>query len=149
MKTYKSQLPEITLKYKKGEAKKVKITSSIDAAALLKTLHDSDTLEIFESTIFVFLNRANTSIGWLKHSSGGSASCIVDIKLIMTTALQCGAHSIVFSHNHPSGNKKASSNDVKVSKNLIEACKVLDMTLLDSIIITNDDYTSLKDEGLI
>ena len=149
MKTYKSSLPEISLKYKKGTQKKVQIRSSVDAAELLRELHDAETFEIFESAIFIFLNRANNTIGWIKHSSGGSASVIIDIKLVMSTALQCGAHGIIFSHNHPSGSTKPSNSDIEVSKKLQAACKTLEMTLLDSIVITMDSFTSLKDESII
>jgi len=59
MKTYKSNLPEITLKYKKGDSKKVKITSSSDAYKMFMEFYDQDTIEINESVIVLYLNHAN------------------------------------------------------------------------------------------
>jgi len=144
-----NNLPEITLKYKAGNTKKVKITSSEAAVKLLKELHDSDTMEIFESVVVVFLNNAGLSIGWTKHSSGGSASAIADVKLILLTALKCGAHNIIVSHNHPSGNLKPSQSDRTFSTNLNRACNAVEMKLFDSIIITTDGSFSFADEGLI
>ena len=96
-------MPEITLKYKKGNTEKVKIGSSKDCFDVFMKFYDQDTIEINESVIVLYLNSANNTIGWHKHSSGGATQTVIDIKLIMITALQCGAKSIILSHNHPSG----------------------------------------------
>lgn len=149
MTEYKSTIPEITLKYKSGNTKKIKVTSSKDAADYMRELYDMDTIEITESAIVLFLNRANNSIGWFKVSQGGITGTVVDIKLILVTALKCGASAIILSHNHPSGQLMPSDADVKLTRRLNEACKMLDISLLDHIIITDKGHTSLADEGLL
>ena len=63
MKTYKSNLPQITLKLKKGEELNCKIMSSKDAADLFRKVWDNDSLLIYESMIVIFLNRQNNTIG--------------------------------------------------------------------------------------
>lgn len=73
----------------------------------------------------MYLNNANNTIGWQKHSSGGMANTVVDIRMIMCTALQCGASSIVLSHNHPSGTLKTSAQDDKLTYKLIKLSAVL------------------------
>lgn len=146
MKEYKSSLPEITLKYKKGDQKKVQITRASDAAELLKTFYDQDIIELTESFIVLFLNRNNNTIGWFKMSQGGLNGTVVDNRLILVTALNCGAHAIIVSHNHPSGNTQPSQADINMTKNLKSACETLDIKLLDHVIITEDNgFYSMAD----
>jgi len=149
-KTYKTKLPEITLKYKKGDYYNVKICSSNDTYDVFQKVFDSDTMEINESFCVLFLNRANNTIGWTKHSSGGAVSCVVDVKLIMVAALQCGAQNIIIAHNHPSGNTQPSQSDIGITKKVKTACETLDINLLDHIIITDaDGFYSFADEGML
>lgn len=145
-KNYKN-IPEITLKYKSGNIEKTKIVSSQDSYKVLKKMFDSDTLEIFEQMIIVFLNNANKTIGWTKHSSGGTAMVVCDPKLILTTALQCGATKLIIAHNHPSGELNPSKADLIMSNRVKEGCNFIGMELLDSLIITAENYYSMADEG--
>ena len=151
MKTYKSNMPELSIKYKSSGLKKVQIRSSDDAFQVLKDMYDADTLEYSESTIIIFLNQANNTIGWTRHTSGGMSSTVVDVKIVMAEALLCGASSIMFSHNHPSGQLFPSPEDVKLTNRLKEACSVLDIRFLDHIIVAGDlsGYYSFADEGRI
>ena len=149
MKNYKSKLPEITLKYKNGTQNKVKITSPEESAKVLRKMYDSDTLEYTESAIAVFLNRANNTIGWIKISQGGISSTIIDRRVLLAAALNCGASAIILSHNHPSGNSKPSHADIQMTKKINEACNIMDIQLLDHVIITEDSYHSMRNEGLI
>jgi len=149
MKTYKSNLPEITLKLKKGEVLKSKICSSKDAADIFKQVWDIDSLEIYESFMVIYLNRANNTIGWYKVSQGGIIGTIIDNRLIFVTALNCLASGIIICHNHPSGNLQPSEADIKVTTKLKDAAKLLDISIIDHIIITVDGYLSMADEGII
>ena len=149
MKTYNSNLPEITLKLKKGETLKAKIKSSNDAAQIFKQIWDVDSLEIYESVICLFLNRANNTIGWFKVSQGGLSGTVIDNKLILSTALKCLASSIIIAHNHPSGNTQPSQADVSVTTKLKTACQTLEISLLDHLIITEESFYSMADEGVI
>ena len=149
MKTYKENLPEITLKYKSGEQKKVKITKSKDSFDVMRLFFDQDTLELTESVIALFLNRSNNTIGWIKISQGGISGTVIDIRLILATALKCAASGIILAHNHPSGNKQPSNNDIQITNKLKEAGNIMDIRLLDHLIITESEYFSMADEGLI
>lgn len=149
MKTYKESLPEITLKYKSGEQKKIKITTSKDSFDIMRLFFDQDTLELTESVIALFLNRSNNTIGWLKVSQGGISGTVIDVRLILATALKCAASSIILAHNHPSGNRQPSDNDIKITNKLKEAGNIMDIRLLDHLIITETEYYSMADEGLI
>jgi len=148
MKTYKSNLPEITLRLKKGETLNVKIKSSKDAAEIFRQIWDVDSLEIFESVICIFLNRANNTIGWFKVSQGGISGTVIDNRMILATALKCLASSIIIAHNHPSGNTQPSDADINITKKLKDACQIMEINLLDHLIITSDSHYSMNDEGM-
>ena len=149
MKTYKSNLPQITLKLKKGEELNCKIMSSKDAADLFRKVWDNDSLLIYESMIVIYLNRQNNTIGWFKVSQGGLSGTLIDNRLILATALNCLASGIIICHNHPSGNLQPSEADTTITKRLQEASKIMDIQLLDSIILTEKSYFSYKDDGII
>ena len=143
-------MPEIILKYKKGDTKKVKIASSQDCFEVFMEFYDQDTIELNESVMVLYLNSGNNTIGWQKHSSGGMTQTVVDVRLIMATALQCGASSLILSHNHPSGQLRPSQEDEAITKRVKQACEALSITLLDHIIVTPESgYYSFSDEGKI
>ena len=150
MKEYKSFIPEITLKFKTGEIAKAQIKSSKDAADYMRLMYDADTLEITECFIAMFLNRVNNSIGWIKISQGGISGTVVDVRLILLTALKCGASGIIVSHNHPSGNLNPSDADIKMTQKIKNASEIMDIHLLDHLIIVpGKEYYSFGDNGLL
>lgn len=149
MKTYKSKFPEITLKLRKGEILNCQIKQSKDVADLLRQIWDNDSLPIYESVIVIFLNRQNNTIGWLKVSQGGLSGSVVDVRLILATALQCLASGIIMAHNHPSGNTNPSEADLRLTKKVKEGAEIMDMQLLDHVVLTETDYYSMADNGVM
>ena len=151
MKTYKSTLPELSLKYKSGEFKRIKCETSNDVYCVVKEMYDQDTIEYNESVILLFLNCANNTIGWSRHTTGGTAQTIVDVKMILTESLLCGASGLIISHNHPSGQLYASEQDKQITKKLKIGCDAIGIKLLDHIIVGGDKsgYYSFSDEGLL
>jgi len=67
----------------------------------------------------------------------------------MQVAINSNASGIILAHNHPSGNLKASQDDLNITKKVKEAAKLFDINLLDHLIVTTDGYYSLSDEGLM
>jgi DNA repair protein RadC len=86
-----------------------------------------------------------------KHliSKGGQSGTIADPKIIFKTALEQNAAYIILAHNHPSGNLKPSTEDVRLTKKLVEGGKMMDLLVVDHLIITDKGYYSFADEGLI
>lgn len=125
-----------------------KITSSRDSESMLRKIWSSH-LELREEFYLLLLNRANKVIGWHCISQGGISSTVVDIRLIFSIALKCVASGIIVAHNHPSGNLQPSEADIALTKKINEAGKLLDITLLDHIILTNESCYSFADEGLL
>jgi DNA repair protein RadC len=139
---------EISIKYKgtkKTELKKV--TSSRDAYDVCKLLYSENTFDWVEEMILICLNRANKVIGYYRISKGGIAGTVADPKVIFTIALNCaGTSSIILSHNHPSGNTKPSDADISITNKIKDAGYLLDISLLDHIIVTEDNYYSFADD---
>lgn len=102
----------------------------------------------YEACWMLALNRANRVLATIPISNGGMAGTVVDAKLVFGRALEHKASSIILAHNHPSGNIQASQADIDLTKKLVTAGKNLDLPLLDHLIITNNGYLSMADEGI-
>lgn len=140
---------EIKVSYSTNDRRKVKITDSKDAYKLVLDNWNQELIELQEEVKVILLNRANVVLGIYNLSKGGTTSCIVDIKLIISVALKCVAHSIILCHNHPSGNLKASRSDKSITTKLKSACEYMDLNLLDHLIITKTNCFSFADEGVL
>ena len=125
---------------------KIQISSSSD---LFKVLHpflgDLQTEEFWA----VFLNQSNRIVGKSRLSAGGINQSVVDVRILFKTALENLATGVVIAHNHPSGNLKPSQEDLKITKQISEAGKILNIQMLDHLIITQNSYLSFADENLL
>ncbi|MCU4156509.1 DNA repair protein RadC [Carboxylicivirga sp. A043] len=97
----------------------------------------------------LMLNRSNKVIAKNKVSQGGISGTVIDVRLILKSAIDHLASSIVLCHNHPSGNRQPSEADTKITKKMSEAGRIMDIPVLDHIIVTDDSYFSYADEGMI
>ncbi|UUV19812.1 DNA repair protein RadC [Fusobacteria bacterium ZRK30] len=68
---------------------------------------------------------------------------------IVKCVLKYNAKSVIFSHNHPSGNPKPSQADLEITKKLKKILEPLEVRVLDHIIITPEKYYSFSEEGII
>lgn len=123
-----------------------KITCSRDVANYLRPAIGDLPHEEFW---VLFLNRQNKILDKQKLSQGGMTGTVIDVRLVMKTALEKRATSLIFSHNHPSGNLDPSDADRKITRQLKEAASVMEIPLLDHLIITQTGYFSFADEGIL
>ncbi len=126
-----------------------KVTGSDDAAEILRSVWNRETFNLRESFKVLLLNRSNRAINVYHLSEGGVSGTVVDIRLIMQAAILANASGIILGHNHPSGNKYPSDADTKITLKVKEAAKIFDIELQDHVILIEDDYLSLADEGLL
>ena len=96
----------------------------------------------------LMLNSKNGVIDSTLIGSGGLTATTVDIRLVIREALMKRATAIALCHNHPSGNINPSRDDNELTKNLRDACKVMNIRFLDHIIVAGDRYYSYNDEGV-
>jgi DNA repair protein RadC len=80
---------------------------------------------------------------------GGSSATIVDPSAIFQVALLASATSIIVAHNHPSGNLNPSKSDRNLTERIKKSGKMLGITLEDHIILTADDYVSMRAKGML
>ncbi len=97
----------------------------------------------------LYLNNSNKVIYKSQISKGGITGTVVDTRIVFKTALEHHAISVVLTHNHPSGKLMASDADKQITKKLQEAGKHLDILVLDHIIVTEINYFSFADEGIL
>lgn len=123
-----------------------KIKSSQDAERLLRPLMEDLPYEEFW---ILLLNRNNQVFDTVKISQGGIAGTVTDVRLILNAAVEKLACNIILAHNHPSGNLNPSEADIKITRKVKEACLLLDISVLDHIIISEQGYLSLADDNLM
>ncbi|MGC3947998.1 MAG: JAB domain-containing protein [Chryseolinea sp.] len=142
---------EIQLIYKSTikPSQRPRITSSREAANVLRSCWNESTIELFEEFNVLLTNRANRVLGIVKISSGGIAGTVADPKLIFAAALKAGASGIILAHNHPSGNLTPSQADIQLTKKLKDGACLLEIQLLDHVILTSEGYFSFADDGLL
>jgi DNA repair protein RadC len=123
-----------------------KIISSGDAFKQVKPVF-MDLLH--EEFWILLLSRSNHLIRREFISRGGVSGTLVDPKMVFKPALQYLASSMILCHNHPSGNLKPSEADLKITNQLREAGKSLEIPVLDHIIVAEEEYYSFADNSLI
>ena len=97
----------------------------------------------------LYLDRKGGVIIMKDISIGGLHSSIVHPREVFKVAVKNSAASIILVHNHPSGDPSPSSEDIEITKRLIEAGNLMGIPVLDHIIIGDNTYTSLKAKNLI
>lgn len=143
---------EVKLSYKpKVKAKdRPQIRSSRDIFNLLiGSVYDTETIEYKEYFKVILLNNQNKVLGIHLISEGGISETTVDIRLIMQAVLLSHSTKIILTHNHPSGEITPSKSDDKMTEKIKQACKLMDIVLLDHLIVCPDKYYSYADEGCI
>jgi DNA repair protein RadC len=150
-----------------GEAKAISIVAALEIGRRRresegmqreKISNSRDIVEIFQPLLgdlpheefwILLLNRSNKVISKHNTSVGGVAGTVADAKIIFKLAIENLASSIILCHNHPSGNNKPSDADLKLTKQLKDTGRLLEIPVLDHIIITENAYYSFADEGIL
>jgi DNA repair protein RadC len=102
-----------------------------------------------EFFMVLFLDTKNKVIAKETLSIGSLNASIVHPMCIFRAAIKHAAASIICAHNHPSGDPTPSSEDITVTKRLIEAGDITGIDVLDHIVLGSHKYISLKERGLI
>lgn len=79
---------------------------------------------------------------------GSLNASIIRVGEAFKTALITGAASVIFCHNHPSGDPTPSPEDVLVTRELVKAGQLLDIEVLDHLVIGQDRFVSMRERGL-
>ena len=101
-----------------------------------------------EHFLALLLDTRNQLIKVSEISIGSLDTSIVHPREVFKEAISASAASIIFAHNHPSGDPEASEDDIELTKRLAKAGEIVGIEVLDHIIIGDKKYLSLKREGL-
>lgn len=114
------------------------IKNSRDIIEYINKLEDIE-LKTHEYCYLICLNTKNNVIDYIELSHGQYNSTFIDMKYIFQTVLLTNSCKIILLHNHISGSVEVSQADIETTKNLKQACKIMGIELLDSIIISYNE----------
>jgi len=121
------------------------ISSSADAKEAIASKFQSQEREVFGC---LFLDSRNRVLSWIELFFGTINSTTVHPREVVKEALRLNAASVIFAHNHPSGDSSPSSQDIDLTKTLQDILKVIDVRVLDHLVV-GDMTVSFSDLGLM
>ena len=144
------KLNEISLTYKNLKKEEIVINTSLIANKLLQDSWNKGNIELVETFKVIYMNNSNKAKGIVEHSKGGITGTLVDVRVIMATALKSLSVGLILAHNHPSGTLKPSKSDIDLTNKIKQAAEYFDIKVLDHLIITPENkYFSFSDEGIL
>lgn len=96
----------------------------------------------------IYLNSGNGLIQQEMLTRGTLTSTPIDSRTILRHCLMANAAGVIIVHNHPSGTSQPSLSDVKQTERVQQACKLMDINLVDHLILCQDTYFSFSDENI-
>ncbi len=162
-----ASLEELTLVKGIGLAKASQIKAAFELARRVDNPQDFDSKpivrtpdEVFnlikgdlkdkkkEHFLVLLLDTRSRLIKSAEISTGSLDSTIVHPREVFKEALSASAASVIFAHNHPSGDPHPSKDDIELTKRLAKAGEVMGIEVIDHVIIGDKNFLSLKREGL-
>lgn len=122
-----------------------RVASPGDAARLL--LPEMGALEQEEMRLLL-LDTKNHLIAAVPLYAGTVNECHVRVGEVFREAVRRNATALIVAHNHPSGSVDPSPEDIRVTTDIVQAGRLLDVEVLDHLIVAHDRYTSLHERGL-
>ena len=140
---------EVELSYKPKFKSLHQVSCSEDAYKYLLPTYKEGTICYKEYFKVLFLNQAKQILGYTLISEGGITETCADVRVILQAALLTNSVAIILAHNHPSGNLKPSRQDMDITKQVREASNFMRIKILDHIILSDTEYYSFADEGML
>ena len=148
-------------------AKAVKVKAALELSKRMNQRNEQKTLVLNHSKVVyeclqyelaeleheefwvLYLNQSSKLLEKHRLSQGGITQTSVDIRLALKRAVEVGATALILAHNHPSGNLKPSQSDKDITHKFSAAAKLVDLSVLDHLIISEKGYFSFADEDLM
>ncbi|MCD6390446.1 MAG: DNA repair protein RadC [Dehalococcoidia bacterium] len=128
-----------------GEKPRPALLSPEDVVAIVRSQLKGKKKEHF---LVLCLDTRNRLINCMPVSIGSLDTSIVHPREAFKEAVSSSAASVIFVHNHPSGDPEPSKEDVELTKRLAKAGEIIGIDVLDHIVVCDKSYLSLKDKGL-
>jgi len=97
----------------------------------------------------ILLDVKNKIIKDILISQGSLTSSIVHPREVLKPAIQSSAASVIFVHNHPSGDPEPSTDDIEITNRLSKSCSIIGINMLDHIIVAENGYYSFRQKDLL
>lgn len=97
----------------------------------------------------ILLNRKNLPLGRMAVTKGTASCSLVHPREVFRPAVLAGASAIVLVHNHPSGDPAPSAADLRVTRQVRESARIVDIDMLDHVIIGDPGHYSFNEAGLL
>ena len=135
----------------KSSLKQQKIRSAFDVYLILnEILYAKHRFDYEKEHFYVVLISRSNRIRFIDEVSIGNLnSTIVSAREVFRFAILKGAEAVIVAHNHPSGNLTPSPQDKSITSMLVNAGEVVGIKIIDSLIITEREYFSFAENGLI
>lgn len=122
----------------------------IDSPTMCVDIFKNDFKNVYQECFMcICLNSKNEIILEKEVYRGGLSTLTVHPREIFRIAIDVSAATIILLHNHPSGDATPSLADIRATKALLAASDVIGIPILDHIIIGNDSYISLREDGFV
>lgn len=144
-------IPKIKLVYSSNSLPKnrKRIDSPQKAFEYFVGSWEKNTIELNECFKILLLNNQRQTLGMVTHSRGGLVGTIVDIRQLYAAILLANAPAFIICHNHPSGIMRPSSADIELTEKIKKGAELLDLKLLDHLIISETEYFSFTEGGIM
>src|ERR1700744_643622 len=125
------------------------MNSSLDMANAFAEIWDIKSMLKQERVYVIYFDADRKVIRHELLKIGMISQSMVDQRMAVEYAFECGASYIAIAHNHPSGNSTPSRPDFALTKEFQDTLRRLDMCLVDHIILTPTNYYSFQDHGYL
>ena len=150
MKELSNTFEEVRLVYRnKTKASERPLVNCAENAFQVLYKHwDHDQINLLEECKLLLLDSQMRLMSIASLSKGGTASTIVDPRIVFAIALKRRSHQIILGHNHPSGSLSPSRHDLKLTERISKLGELLDIQLADHLIITSEGYRSIMSDEM-
>jgi DNA repair protein RadC len=146
---YLNRINIVTIKMEKVKSMLVENKRIISPGEVYKIVSEYLEGADREHLVLITLDMKNVINSISTVSIGSINSSIVHPREVFKPAILSNAASIILAHNHPSGDTNPSKEDINITQRIKEGGKLLGIDLLDHLIIGDDNYTSLKEKGIV
>lgn len=135
---------ELSMEYVDTDIPAAEIRSPEDAAKICQSIIGRKDRENF---LVLMLNTKNVVVGYHIAAVGTLNVCPAAPREIFKAAMLCNAAAVILCHNHPSGNTATSKEDRQITEQLVEAGKILNIPVLDSLVVSQTEFSSMVFSG--
>lgn len=127
----------------------VVLDSPEQAVKFFRRIWNKQLLTEQEQVYVIYVDDELQPIEWPCIHTGGVCKTVIDVKVIIQYAIGLKASGLFLAHNHPRGSIRPSVVDIKMTNNVIDACRLFDVKFYDHVILGLKDYSSFQESGLL